>query len=998
MSSSVYKSMLCVLFAMLVGCTEDSPTQRQDLRDSGVSDTGQADVRASDADRDTATPDASADDISSDASSADADTAEPPTGRTLSDYRRCQSNLDCPVGLGVCVKEVSLSRANAAGETRVAMTDIFVELGEDEGVCSLDCTSSADVCAALSVNGIEADARPHTCQLVTTAEAPYPEVQPAFPFDAQLDSIAQLQGQAFGAICRAPFELAPAVSDAFCERCDGPDSCGDGTSLCWSAKTDAAAQDGESGQCLTPCEGDDTCPMGFACDVTDADGQSYCRPALGTCTACQDRDQDGFGTGQCGTAESPVTPHDCDDLNPQAYYDPDNMDHAFPATCGEQDFNCNGLSDAVEQISASDYPEEHCGGCFDTCAGTLPNGQKFCQQSATPGVGECAAQCETDADGVMLYADCDGDLSNGCEVEANDPSRQFYRDADGDGYGDPNDRVFDCGDTGAPAGYVANADDCDDTSSAAHGGANPPAELCDGLDNDCNGDVDDSPTDAALGLNCADSGYLGACKAGHNVCEGGQIVCAPDILPGEQAETCATPEVDDDCDGSLFNAQPEDHYRYYYDNDGDNYGDGVVLSCSATPPPGTSVNWGDCNDSDPEIRPLRQEICGDQIDNNCSGQTDTVNPIGANNEPESREYAVNAKVWYRDTDGDGYGDPANQVHKCVDPAPGSGWVLNGDDCDVNDSTKTLEQTYYYDGDGDGFIDVNNSISSCGRPGNIKYILPPFGDPQVKKDCHDGESRIHPGAGETCNGRDNDCNGVEDDAAECPIGDGLLSWAGSYSAATNPNHDIGASGNHANEPGGLYSPVCPAGSVWSAARVNYRPDHGNPNGVTPLAWIEPGCQEFQLEKLAAGSFTGDNQYSLKKRSGPINYIGGHSSIYQGGNQTEVFTCAANEAIYRVDIRSSGGLTSQVSFYCRPYRVTNNNGLTAYVFEQESNSGTAQSFGHEWGGYEPQSCGANQVAVGLSTVTSRRNTIDYGNTNVWNILRVRVACADLELPTY
>jgi hypothetical protein len=64
----------------------------------------------------------------------------------------------------------------------------------------------------------------------------------------------------------------------------------------------------------------------------------------------------------------------------------------------------------------------------------------------------------------------------------------FYRDADGDGYGDPGVSAPSCTGT-APAGYIADATDCNDSASSAHPGG---VEVCDGIDDDCNGLVDES--------------------------------------------------------------------------------------------------------------------------------------------------------------------------------------------------------------------------------------------------------------------------------------------------------------------------------------------------------------------------------------------------------------------------------------------------------------------------------------------------------------------------
>ena len=61
----------------------------------------------------------------------------------------------------------------------------------------------------------------------------------------------------------------------------------------------------------------------------------------------------------------------------------------------------------------------------------------------------------------------------------------YYRDQDGDGFGDPTDGQLLCG---GAEGYVSNDKDCNDSDGSVHPGA---PELCDGKDNDCNGQIDD---------------------------------------------------------------------------------------------------------------------------------------------------------------------------------------------------------------------------------------------------------------------------------------------------------------------------------------------------------------------------------------------------------------------------------------------------------------------------------------------------------------------------
>ena len=88
---------------------------------------------------------------------------------------------------------------------------------------------------------------------------------------------------------------------------------------------------------------------------------------------------------------------------------------------------------------------------------------------------------DADGDGVSADTDCDD-----ADPEVGEGT-VWYADVDGDGFGDPSAETIACE---QPDDAVDNADDCDDSSSLAQPGDS--AELCDGLDNDCNGEVDDS--------------------------------------------------------------------------------------------------------------------------------------------------------------------------------------------------------------------------------------------------------------------------------------------------------------------------------------------------------------------------------------------------------------------------------------------------------------------------------------------------------------------------
>lgn len=74
----------------------------------------------------------------------------------------------------------------------------------------------------------------------------------------------------------------------------------------------------------------------------------------------------------------------------------------------------------------------------------------------------------------------------------------------------------------------------------------------------------------------------------------------------------------------------------------------------------------DCDDNNASIHPGAVDVC-DGVDNNCDGRIDENSP-----------------TWYRDGDGDGFGDPNNTVKNCTKPL---GYVSNHDDC--NDSNANI---------------------------------------------------------------------------------------------------------------------------------------------------------------------------------------------------------------------------------------------------------------------------------------------------------------------
>ena len=288
----------------------------------------------------------------------------------------------------------------------------------------------------------------------------------------------------------------------------------------------------------------------------------------------------------------------------------------------------------------------------------------------------------------------------------------------------------------------------------------------------------------------------------------------------EAAEICDG--VDNNCDDSIDGADADGALTFYGDQDADGYGGMDIALTQCDMPSGFVDNGDDCNDTNADINPDGAEIC-DGMDNDCDGLTDdeddsvdtagyatfysdadgdgygnTDGTIDACNAPSG--YADNGddcddtdatvspeSIWYSDVDGDGFGSESFSMQSCEEP---SGYVGNTDDCndtdasinpdameicdggidndcdtiadDDDDSVDTSSfNTFYSDSDADGYGDDAMTIEQCAMPN---------GYAEMGADCDDSEPLANPGETEVCNdGIDNDCSG---DAPECgllPIG-------------------------------------------------------------------------------------------------------------------------------------------------------------------------------------------------------------------------------------
>jgi len=330
--------------------------------------------------------------------------------------------------------------------------------------------------------------------------------------------------------------------------------------------------DGDGVDELSDC--DDNEPLAFPgnpevqCDGVDND----CDPGT-----VDDTDNDGDGVSVCSG--------DCDDTNTQIN----------PAMV---EVLCDGLDNDCD-AATSNNPDDDldgqgvCGDCDDTDPYTYTGAPELCD-----GIDN---DCDDAIDENVVYLD-------------------HFDDADGDGYGDPTEVQTAC--DGPPAGFVADNGDCDDGDASIHPAAE---EICDGLDQDCDGEIDEGLATTDWFADTDGDGYgdgediLNSCDtsppAGYSDVDGDCDPTDNTVFP-DADEFCDG--VDNDCDTEV---DEEVVYRdVFADLDGDGFGDDndTQSVCEPETPAGWSEDGGDCDDGDELVYPGAEEIC-DGLDNDCDG-------------------------------------------------------------------------------------------------------------------------------------------------------------------------------------------------------------------------------------------------------------------------------------------------------------------------------------------------------------------------------------------
>ena len=511
--------------------------------------------------------------------------------------------------------------------------------------------------------------------------------------------------------------LCPCSAEAIADQAVTPCGVENAFGTCWGER---ACGEGGLGACSAPEAVAEVCFDGVD---DDCDGETDEAGAEGCLTWHADADGDGIGSDTdtvctCALAAPPYVHNrggDCDDgdaaVRPGALEECDGVDDDCDGETDEDfpDLNGNGQPDCLEPDEDGDGVPD----ADDNC-GAAPN---FGQEDLDgDGEGDVCDD-DIDGDGTPNDADCEP-MDAAYHLDAEDPCDGFDQDCDGapdDGHPDlDGDGQADCVDPDDDGDAWPDAED--NCPVVANVGQKD-------LDADGAGDVCDEDADGDGADDGAD--------------------CAPlDAAIHPAAEESCNGGVDDDCDGLTDEEDAAGCSKWHLDADGDQWGDQDTAPrclCASDPAGGWDVKGGfDCDDEDVDVFPGAGEACNG-ADDDCDGVTDEAYPmLGAACDGADPDLCADG-AWACEASGIGV------VCAGEDPA-GVAEVCNAvdDDCDGATDEDFVDLGAACDGADDDACAHGVFVCAAGGAGVVCGAESPAG------------------LTESCNGADDDCDGLTDE--------------------------------------------------------------------------------------------------------------------------------------------------------------------------------------------------------------------------------------------
>ena len=344
---------------------------------------------------------------------------------------------------------------------------------------------------------------------------------------------------------------------------------------------------------------------------------------------------------------------------------------------------------------------------------------------------------------LFLLAACGGE-GDRC---ADEDQVEVFLDADGDGFGAESQGLA----CHPGAGEVLQGGDCDDVDVDVRPSK---SELCNGIDDDCDGAIDQIFNQHVFYQDLDQDQYgneavplIAGCSPSQEWTKtGGDCDDANGSVNPVAIEVCGGG--DEDCDGLVDqddnSLDPASMTGFYPDEDLDGFGaaNPVEPACVAPPKGGLVANNADCADRDPAVNPLATEVCDGGVDNDCDGLVDDLDDSIA---------PVTLIEFFADVDGDGAGDPLATVMLC-EARPGFGAANDGD---CNDAEALVSPSL-----SEVLCDVLDNDCDALTPDDRDVDLD--GSFVCVDDCNDNDPSAYPGAPEGPGDQsDSDCDGLEE---------------------------------------------------------------------------------------------------------------------------------------------------------------------------------------------------------------------------------------------